>query len=74
MQKDQMKKKLSAELDDCNIQEGRMTEANDTHWKVHVDYSAVDESTITDDGSCHNHGNEVHEKEYVQQNKSLHIC
>ena len=34
----------SEELDDCNIQEETLNEANDTHWEVHD--SAVDESTI----------------------------
>ena len=65
-------KELSEGQDDCNIQEERLDEANDTHWEVYD--SAVDESTGTDDEDCHDHENEVHEEENVQQNKILHIC
>ena len=39
-------KELSEVLDDCNIQEERLDEANDTHWEVY--HSAIDESTSTD--------------------------
>ena len=53
-------------LDDCNIQEERLDEASDTHWEVHD--SAVDESTSTNHEDCYDHGNVVHEEEYVQQN------
>ena len=38
-------KELSQVQDDCNIQEKRLDEANDTHWEVYD--SAVDESTST---------------------------
>ena len=51
-------KEVSEVQDDCNIQEERLDEANDTHWEV-CD-SAVDESTSTDDNDCHNH-----EKKYM---------
>ena len=46
-------KKVSDVQDDCNIQEERLDEANDTHREVRD--SAVDESTSTDDEVCHNH-------------------
>ena len=59
-------------MDDCNIQEERLDEANDTHLEVYD--SAVDKSTSTDDEDCHDHENEVHEEEDVQQNKIVHIC
>ena len=65
-------KQLSEVLDDCNIQEEKLDEDNDTHWEVYD--SAVDDSTSTDDENYHNHGNEVHEEEYVQQNIILRIC
>ena len=65
-------KELIEVLDDCYIQEERLDEANDTHWEVYD--SAVDESTSTDAEDCHHHKNEVHEEEYVEQNKILHIC
>ena len=48
-------------LDDCNFQEERLDEANDT--RCEACYSAVDESSSTDDGDCHDHENEVHEEE-----------
>ena len=57
-------KELSEVQDDCNIQEERLDEANDTHWEVYD--SAVDKSTSTDDEDCHDHENEVHEEEDVQ--------
>ena len=44
-------KELSEVEDDCNIQEERLDEANDTHWEVYG--SAVDESTSTDEEDCH---------------------
>ena len=65
-------KELIEVLDECNIQEERLDEANDTHWEVYD--SAVDESTSTDDEYCHDQCNEVHEEEYIQQTKILHIC
>ena len=57
-------KELSEVQDDCNIQEERLDEANDTHWEVYD--SAVDESTSTDDEDCHDHENEVHELKEVE--------
>ena len=82
MVKDQTKRKLSAMVVEeslvtwgtgwFNIQEERLDEANDRHWEEYN--SAVDESTSTDDEDCRDHGNEVHEEEYLhvaQQN--LHI-
>ena len=67
-------KELWDVLDDCTIQEGslQLEEANDTHWEVYD--SAVDESTSNDDEDYHDQANEVHEKEYVQQNKISHSC
>ena len=44
-------KELSEVQIDCNIQEERLDEGNDTHWEVYD--SAVDESTSTDDEDCH---------------------
>ena len=44
-------KELSEVQDNCNIQEERLDEANDTHREVYD--SAVDESTGTDDEDCH---------------------
>ena len=55
-------KELSEVLDDCNIQEEKLDEANDTHWEVYD--LAVDQSTSADDEDCHHHyRNEVHEEE-----------
>ena len=53
-------KELSEVVDDCNIQEERLDEANDPHWEVYN--SVVDESTSTDNEHCHNHENDVHER------------
>ena len=39
--------KLSEVQDDCNFQQEKLDEANDTPWDVHD--SAVDASTSTDD-------------------------
>ena len=47
--------------DDCNIQEERLDEANDTHQEVYD--SVVNESTSTDDENCHDHEKEVHEEQ-----------
>ena len=57
-------KELSDVLYDCNIQERRLVEANDSQWEMYN--SAVDESTCTDEIDCHHHDNEVHEGEDVQ--------
>ena len=56
-------KELSELPDDCNIQEERLDEANDTQWEVYD--SAVNKSTSTDDEHCHDHENEVLEEEDV---------
>ena len=57
-------KDFSEVQDDCNIQEERLDEANDTRWEVHD--SVVDESTSADDEDCHDQKNEVHELKEVE--------
>ena len=64
-------KELSEVLDDCNIQEERLDEANETHWEVND--SAVDESTSTDDEDCHDHRDEALEEEYVKQHNFTYL-
>ena len=66
-------KELSEVLDDCNIQEERLDEANDTPWKCTTQL-LMSQPCSTGDEDCHNHRNEVHDEEYVKQNKILHIC